>query len=180
MIRGHKNVDWSGYLEPEDFGFLACRIDPDGWYPMESFERFGVGILYEIAKHQLDGVQMWGRFSVMPVQQHFPSLVVVGEPSETLTRFRVLARSFFDYGAIEIVSMHEEDALVALLFGMGAEAEETACHQTVGFFLGLLEAAGATNGHGRFLEKAWEGATHTLIDLRWTHPEEERPSRPSR
>ncbi|NUP07644.1 MAG: hypothetical protein HOW73_16475 [Polyangiaceae bacterium] len=180
MIRGQKNVDWSAYLNRDDDPFLSGRIDLDGWYPMESFERFGLGILNEVAKHQLDGVVMWGRFSVMPVQAHFPTLVVVGDPMETLARFRVLARSFFDYGAIEVVSVREEDALVAIRFEMSAAAEKTACHQTLGFFLGLLEASGGTNGHGRFLEKSWEGSTHTLLDLRWSNPVEERPSRPGR
>src|SRR5687767_9501964 len=103
MVRGNKTADWSKYLRDDDRRWLTARIDPDGWYPMESFERFGIGILHEVAKNQLDGVQMWGRFQVLTVRAHFKQLVVEGNPNETMMRFRVLARSFFDYGAIEIV-----------------------------------------------------------------------------
>ncbi len=167
MIRSNKQVDWSRYLSADDQRWLDARIDPDGWYPMESFQHFGIAILHEIAKEQLDGVQMWGRFQVLSVRKHFRDLVVDGDPTETLVRFRVLAQSFFDYAAIEVVSMEESDALIAIQFKMGQEAEATACHQTVGFFLGLMESAGARNVHCRFLEKGWEGASHTLVDLRW-------------
>ena len=54
---------------------------------------------------------------------------------------------------------------------MGDVAEETACHQTLGFFVGLLEASSATEIHARFIERSWKGGMHTLLDLRWLPPE---------
>ncbi len=50
MIRSNKQVDWGRYLSADDLRWLNARIDPDGWYPMESFERFGIAILHEVAK----------------------------------------------------------------------------------------------------------------------------------
>lgn len=168
MIRGQKDIDWTRYLQPSDIALLTARIDPEGWYAMETFERFGIAILREIARGQLEGVQMWGRFQVGSVQKRYPDLVVSGPPSATIEQFRLHAWSLFDYAAVEVVSVNAEDALVAVLFEMGPIAEETACNQSLGFFVGLLETAGATNVQGRFLEKSWEGASHTLIDLRWS------------
>lgn len=168
MIRGKKDVDWSKYLSPDDILLLSARIEPDGWYPMESFERMGIAILREVAHNQLDGVQMWGRFQVLSIRARHPDLVVEGSAIETLVRFRVMTRSFFDYAAIEVVSLNDEDALVAIAFKMGDLAEETACNQTLGFFVGMLDASGATNVHARFLERSWQGSSHTLIDLRWS------------
>ena len=58
MIRGTKSVDWSRYLEPVDLEIANTRIDPAGWYPMETFERYGVAILAEVGKGQLMAVRM--------------------------------------------------------------------------------------------------------------------------
>src|SRR5688500_11434381 len=45
MLRAQKTVDWSQRLTAEDIWFLSTRIDPDAWYPMETFERMGNEIL---------------------------------------------------------------------------------------------------------------------------------------
>ena len=50
---------------------------------------------------------------------------------------------------------------------MGKVAEETASWQSMGFFEGLLEAAGAREIHARFLTKAWDGADKTILELYW-------------
>ena len=53
---------------------------------------------------------------------------------------------------------------------MGATAEEAASYQTLGFFEGLLELAGAKDIRGSFREKAWSGAPRTILDLKWLTP----------
>lgn len=146
---------------------MAQKVDPTGWYPMETFERLGVAILKEIAHGQLEGVRMWGRFQVPSVRTQFPTLVAEGEPRETMMRFGVLADSFFDYGALAVQAVSDDHATVLIRYQMGKVAEETASWQTMGFFEGLLEAAGAKEVHARFLRKAWEDAPKTVLDLHW-------------
>jgi len=167
MARGRKDVRWADHLEAEDLMCLAQKVDPEGWYPMETFERLGVAILKEVALGQLDGVRMWGRFQVPGVRKQFPMLVADGEPRETMMRFGVLADSFFDYGALAVESVTDDHAKVAIRYRMGKVAEETASWQSMGFFEGLLEAAGAREIHARFLSKAWEGADKTILELYW-------------
>ena len=167
MVRGQKNVDWAPYLTPEDLGILAEKIDPKGWYPMETFERLGIGILREVALGQLDGVRMWGRFQVDPVLKLFPTLLAAGEPRETMMRFGVLADSFFDYGALRVVSVVDDHAIVSIAYGMSPIAEEAACTQTLGFFERLVELAGASGVAGRFTARSWTGEARTLVELNW-------------
>ena len=45
MLRSRREMDWSKHLTAVDLGYLVQRIDPDGWYPMETFERMGLAIL---------------------------------------------------------------------------------------------------------------------------------------
>jgi hypothetical protein len=82
MVRATKNVDWSRYLAPADLAFLDQRVDPNEWYPMATFERLGVAILHEIARGQLDGVRMWGRFQVDAVCKQYPEINAKDEPRE--------------------------------------------------------------------------------------------------
>lgn len=168
MARGKKDVRWGDHLEPEDLMLLAQRIDPEGWYPMPTFERLGVAILREIARGQLEGVRMWGRFQVPSVCKQFPTLLAAGDPRETLMRFDVLSSSFFDYGAVGMAELDDVTAKIWLRYGMSKTAEETASWQSFGFLEGLLEAAGAQDINARFASRAWDGAARTLIDLQWT------------
>jgi uncharacterized protein (TIGR02265 family) len=172
MIRGNKAVDWTAYLEPEDVAFLEAdtKIDPQGWYPMETFERLGVAIVREVARGQLGAVQMWGRFQVATVVKAFPALVAAGQPRETLMRFHALHRSFFDYDAVVVEEALDDSARVHIQYEMGAEAEEAACHQTLGFFEQLVEVSGGRDVSAKLQRRSWDGADRTLVVLAWVCP----------
>lgn len=168
MLRGKKGIDWGDYLQREDLPFLDESIDLDGWYPMETFERFGIAILHKIALNQIEGVQMWGGFQVDQVRRHFDSLIAEGDPRETMMRFGVLSKGFFDYDALRVVSVVDDHAVVAVAYGMSPEAERTASHQSLGFFERLVEVAGARDVAARFTAKSWEGAPMTFIEVHFT------------
>src|SRR3954470_4305601 len=89
MIRGHKDVDWAGHLPREDLFYLRSKIEPEEWYPMETFERFGNAILGEIAGGEIKAVTMWGRMSVDQLTAASPNLLAANDPVDTMMRFRV-------------------------------------------------------------------------------------------
>src|SRR5271170_1344594 len=130
MLRTRKDADWSRYLRPEDLSFLVQRVEPDTWYPMESFERMGLAILAEIAHGELETVRGFGRISIDWLCQQHPKLLAPGDPRDTIMRFQVLRQSFFDYGALEISSVSDVEATLNVDYGMGASAEEAASWQT--------------------------------------------------
>jgi uncharacterized protein (TIGR02265 family) len=167
MVRSRKDVDWSRHLLDEDLTIVRNPVDLYGWYPMSTFEALGLAILDEIAKGQLEGVRMWGRFQVATATKQFPDLVARGDPRDTLMRFRVLSRAFFDYGAVDVLDVEDETAHVKIAYEMSPRAEETASTQSQGFFEGLLDAAGAKNASGRFVERSWAGDARTLLSLTW-------------
>ena len=167
MIRGNKQYDWQSQLEPDDLAFLQARVDPAGWYPMETFERFGNAILRFVALDDLQAVRMWGRFSVDEQRAVHPELVVVGDPVETLQRFRVLRATFFDFPALEIVMLLDDQAQIAISYHMGARAEEAASFQTMGFFERQLELAGAVSVDAKLVQRSWAGDPRTLLEVSW-------------
>ncbi len=167
MIRGQKGVDWSQHLLPEDLPYLKAHIEPLDWYPMASFERMGNAILRVVAQSNLEAVRMWGRFQVDQLRIAQPALVAPRDPVETLTRFRILRSTYFDFEALRIPMLLEDEAQVVISYYMGMPAEEAASIQTMGFFERLLELAGATGVHARFKERSWGGDSRTLLELRW-------------
>lgn len=85
-------------------------------------------------------------------------------------RFQVLRQSFFDYPAITIREITDDEATITITYGMGPRAEEAASHQTLGFFARLLEVAGAKNVHIGFTERSWDGDPRTTLSMRWDSP----------
>jgi hypothetical protein len=167
MIKAHKTVDWAKHLPAEDILYIGDRIDPNGWYPMASFERMGNAILAQVAGGQLHAVHHWGKLSAAMLHAAHPMLLEKGDPVETLRRFRVQRATYFDFEALEVPMLHDGEAQIVIHYYMGMPAEEAASLQTQGFFEGLLQLASARNVTSVFREKSWEGSPRTLLDLRW-------------
>ena len=167
MIRSRRDIDWNRHLGPEDMQYVTTRVKADQWYPMESFERMGNAILKEIARLEVEMVRAFGKFSVAALREDNEHLVAEGDPIETLMRFRVLRATFFDFEALEVKTLVEGHAEIIIRYHMGKMAEEAASYQTLGFFEGLLEAAGAVGVRAQFASSSWSGDPDTVVDLRW-------------
>ena len=170
MLRAHKGVDWKTHLTDEDMGYLGERIAPDAWYPMETFERMGNAILATVAGGSLTPVLMWGRLQASQLRMANPKLLAERDPVESLNRFRVMRQTFFDFDALDVLLLHDDEAQIAIRYYMGMPAEEAAAVQTVGFFEGLLGLAGARDIVSKFLEKSWAGDARTRVGITWTSP----------
>ena len=167
MMRGHKGADWSKYLRPEDYVYLAGRIEPAEWYPMDTFERMGLAILAEVAQGDIQLSRLWGKSQVEWVSVEHQGLVALGDPCDSLMRFRVLRNSLFDYQALQIREISDGEAAVEVTYGMSPVAEEAASLQTMGFFEKLLELSGARDVKAWFSSRSWNQEPVTTIQLRW-------------
>lgn len=167
MLRSRRDVDWSKRLEPEDLQYLVGRVEPETWYPMGTFERMGLAILADIADGDLQRVRMFGRLSIDWLAQSHPNLVALGDPRDSLMRFQVLRRSFFDFAALDIAAISDGEASITVAYGMSPPAEEAASWQTLGFFERLLQVAGATEVLAWFSTRSWVGDPATTAELRW-------------
>jgi hypothetical protein len=171
MLRAHKDTEaWRSRLLDEDLVYVDQRIDPQAWYPMATFERMGNAILACVANGELVPVRMWGRLSAAQLRQAEPMLVSPGDPVETLSRFHVLRQTYFDFAALEVLMLHDDEAEIAIAYHMGMPAEEAATMQTIGFFEGLLELAGARDVRGSLSSRSWAGDPRTTVRFRWTMP----------
>lgn len=174
MIRRRKDVDWTGQLRVEDLALVQQHISPDTWYPMASFERLGLAILGNFEGAGLDAVRLWGSYSAHQFVRDHAVLLADGDPVETMMRLKVQRATLFDFSAFDIPTLTEGHAVVTMSYGMGATAEEAACHQTLGFCESVVALAGARNVHAALGELSWLGARHTSLLLDWDPPR--RPS----
>jgi hypothetical protein len=170
MLRSQKVVDWAKHLATHDLQYLQMHIDPTGWYPMATFERLGNAILATITRGELFPVQLWGRYSAAQLRAANPLLLQPNDPPETLSRFRVLRETFFNFNALEVPLLHDDEANIVIRYHMGMPAEEAAAYQTLGFFEGLLELAGGKDVRSEFQHKSWNGDERTMLVIRWTPP----------
>ena len=168
MIRSKKDADWSRFLKPEDLPFLKEKIEDDQWYPFATFERMGLAVLQEIAHGNMEAARQWGRLQVDKVAEKFNALIAEGDPRESIMRYQVLRRSFYDFDAVDVQALFGNYARLEITYGMSPPAEEAAAYQTLGFFEGLLAKAGATNIAHQFGGKRWEGAAVTSLELEWS------------
>jgi hypothetical protein len=167
MLRAHRDLTWHEFLQPEDLAFVDQSVDPDAWYPMESFERLGIAILQTIAEGDLGLVLEWGRASAATLAGTIEDVVVANDPRETLMRFFVLRRTLFDFEALSMLQMSDASASIGVEYGMQPLAEQAAAVQTMGFFEGLVELADGRDVHAEFLESSWRGDRQTIIGLSW-------------
>ncbi len=168
MIRSRKDLEWSSCITEEDRPYVVAPVDPETWYPMAVFERLGNAILKLIAYDEMELVRAWGYHSVDTLCRSEPNLLAPGDTVETLTRFRVLRSTFFDFEALQIPLLHVDEADIVIAYGMGSPAEEAASWQTLGFFQRLLELAGATDVTASFDQRVWAGDPRTLLRITWT------------
>jgi hypothetical protein len=169
MIR-RSGIDVGLVLPPADVGYVVHRVDPEGWYPMDTFERLGLVILSQVEGASLDAVRLWGSFSANEFARAHPELIAPGDPAESLMRLRVLRATLFDFPAFEIDLLEHVQARIAMRYHMGRTAEEAACIQTMGFCEGVLALAGARAIQASWLQCSWLGTERTLIGLKWCSP----------
>jgi hypothetical protein len=167
MIRSRKDVDWSKVLAPEDLRYLNERIVAENWYPMATFERFGLAILERLGGVTDHTVRLWGRLSAAQFAAREPRLVAAGNPIESLMRLRVMRNSMFDFPAFDIPHLSVGHAEVTIMYYMSAPAEEAACHQTAGFCEEVVSMTGAASVDGKFERRSWQGDEVTSFVLRW-------------
>jgi len=170
MLRSRKDVDWTRRLEPADLPYLAVRIDPEAWYPMDTFSRFGLAILDEIALGDPFLARAWGRMSADQLVSLEPSILVAGDPRESLMRLLVHRRSFFDFEVVNIPQITDRHARVVVNYGMTPRAEQAACLQTLGFFGRLVELAEGRGVITQLAQRSWEGDPSTAFTIDWEPP----------
>ncbi len=168
LIRSRKDVNWGAFLEPEDFVYLAQRIDDRAWYPTATFGRYGLAILYVVAQGSLDMVRVWGQMQVDAMLRIHPEILEADNPRESLMRVVVFRKGYFDFDVLTTRELLDDAASFELEYEMNDLAEVAACTQTLGALEELVRRAGGQQIQARFTERRWERDARTVLELSWS------------
>jgi hypothetical protein len=110
--------DWRRVLTAEVSAIVSPKVDVSGWFPMRDFERLGLTILERVVRGERDAIRLWGRESVKSVLQFFPDSTVAGDPAESVIRFQSFLAALFDFRAIAVKGVDDEDAAFCIAWDM--------------------------------------------------------------
>ncbi|MFZ5445081.1 MAG: DUF2378 family protein [Myxococcota bacterium] len=158
---------WREVLDPADLPLVDARVEPDQWYPMDTFGRLGLVILEHVVGRERDAVRLWGRTQVQTLLGFFPDLAVQGDPEQTLLRFQATFSNLFDFPALALEEVDDAHARLRLNYGLPPAAEEAATWQTLGFIEELLTASAAREVTTELVTARWVGAPDSHAELRW-------------
>lgn len=167
MLRRVKNLDRSLYFKQEDMIYLDEKILASNWYPMDSYERFGLAILREIAHGNMETVRAWGKTSMNELLKVYRQLLKPDNPSRSLNTFGILRSGFFDFEAFSVEALGDKRTHLTIQIGVAPKAQEAIAYQMSGMAEQLAELAGAKKLQAEFLQKAWEGKPSSLIEYTW-------------
>ena len=168
MIRKLKDRDWDQYLTAEDREVMAQMILPSGWYPLETYQRMGIAVLHEIAGAKMETVRAWGRMSTDEILNTYKTMIVEGEPVETLKKFQVLRNRFLDFEGLAVEPREGKRVRLNVDVPFNDKLADEACaFQMLGSFERLIELSGARNVRHEFVKKLWEGDPISVIEFSW-------------
>ena len=159
---------WRDEASPEEKAALEARVDVNQWYPMATFERLGLRILKEVVGQETDSIRLWGRGQVQTILSFLPDLATSDDPRESVMRFANFLASLYDFAAVQVEHVDDEDAVLLIDYGMSAPAEEAAAWQTVGFFEELVTASKGRGVRSAIESARWQGAPATRAHLPWS------------
>jgi len=167
MVKKRPQVDWSKHLAQADLEMLKQMILPSQWYPLESYQRFGVAVFHELAKGDVEVVRAWGRQSMTELYKVYQNLVDKDDPVKSLEKFQLLRGRFFDFEGVVVIPQGRNRVQIKLELAFEQVADAAYAWQMLGAFEQLLELSGARNLKHSFLRKSWEGAADTMLELNW-------------
>ena len=143
------------------------NVTPEGWYPVETFERMALAWLHLIAAGRPETFSTIGSKTVDLLLQRNTELLAVDDVRETVMRCLVMRQSLFDFDAFVVRGVSDTDVQLELKHGLSPLAEHAASFQTVGFVTRLLEKCGVSDIETTFPARSWEGDTHTTLEITW-------------
>lgn len=164
-----------GLLHADDVKYVTTeRIDPFEWYPMATFERFGLAILDHIVGGERDAIRLWGRSRLEGVVQAFPELIVANDPPASIEKFHGFFKDSFDFETLTLARLEPGRLELLVSYGMSPRAEEAAAWQTAGFFETVVTSSGGLGVKSTLQPHDWASHAPATFGLEWRSAEPAR------
>jgi len=167
-IRGFKDKPWDKYLTKEAQDLVSQRILHAVWYPAEPALCCLRAIYHLIGGDDPRMAKEWGRINgLRTFEETYKVLFSAnGDTADTLKKLDTVA-SFSLFKGIRIESRQiNKNHSQFSLFSEDPNTEPV-MYFVQGWIEVLIEKTGGRNGKVKIIEKHWEGAKATVLDVKW-------------
>jgi hypothetical protein len=109
MIRSNKDKNFDQWLTRADWDIINSQVLPSQWYPYESFNRIGRAVFRGVSGSNLEITKAFGKLMMKNLLDVYKSVLIEGDPAESVEKFNVLRRTFFKDIESDIMPTSKED-----------------------------------------------------------------------
>jgi hypothetical protein len=165
-IKANKSGVYDKFLAAEDKSIISQRILPSAWYPYETFRRCFNAVFEVDAKRNLETVKNWGVLYGQKIMTDlYKGLLKQGEPLDSLKKYQVYIRNFFDFGKIEVIEEKPHQVLVKVIDFDSDFAP--LYYMFYGWMERTMVLCGAKNLLSEIVSRSWQDPIDTVFRFRW-------------
>jgi uncharacterized protein (TIGR02265 family) len=154
-------------LTDQERALVGQRILPINWYPFASYRLLFDALVTVVARGNMRMVRQWGRdYGSIIMGDVYRSVILEGNPFQSLKNHERRFSSFYDFGSIQVASAGTEAA--ELTVGDFDPSWEAIYHMIAGWLERTVELAGGRNPKVDLTARSWDGAPATVYKVSWT------------
>ncbi len=166
-IKDIKDVPWDDHLSEDARRLLTENFLPSSWYPYQPVLECVWAVYRLLGNSDPDAARQWGKANGRKVFETVYKNIAAEQDTETaLIKLDLLARSAFVKGLESKVERLAERHYRVYIYDEGPGGEVT-CYLVQGWIEAIIEMTGGHNGRVEILDKHWNGAECTVIDVKW-------------
>jgi hypothetical protein len=167
MIRANPDLPWSEHLLPEDLDLIRQYILPASWYPIGFFNRVGLAVFKLLGKEDHSFIRVYGAAIADQLNEKHPSMVVKGDPRQTLERNIRIHRNSYSYDAFEIEDKGPNHIHVHIFTLPDEVGISVYAEQIAGTDIRLIELSGYPGATVEVTSSEEKGVVKTTLDISW-------------
>jgi hypothetical protein len=167
MITADNKEKINKWLDDEDRELLLGSFFASSWYPFGTYRHLFDAIASVIAQDDEKTIYQWGYYySKKLMTGTYRAMFVPNAPLKSIEKNMHLESLFFDFGNVEM-KVTGEKSFEIHINGFPRDFKNLYLLKR-GWYVRLLEMAGAENIESHFISKSWQGAPSTIIEYRFS------------
>jgi uncharacterized protein YbaA (DUF1428 family) len=164
MINDDNREAFDKWLTDEDWKVVSGTLFATSWYPFSTYQHVFDAAVAVVAKHDEQTVYQWGiSYSKKMLKGTYKIMLVPNDPLKSMEKNLSFESIFFrDVGNVEMKVTGEKRFEVRLA-GFPREFKNLTVLKS-GWYVGVLELAGAQNIERNFTSKTWKGDPASTIE----------------
>ena len=166
-IRADKSGVFDKILSEEDKNIVSSTILTANWYPYDTFKRCYNAFADVYAKGNMEVCRQWGSAAGEELTTSAYKTVISDKNYKVaFQKLQLLWKMHFDFGELDVNFISDNELQITL---KDFDPDNKVFYYFArGWYEQVLIMCDCKDVKSEFLEKSWEGAEDTIIQLSWT------------